>query len=105
MWQQSESLELVAEAADFSVAIFADWMGLSPRHLQRNFRRCLGISPGKWMYALRLRRAKAMKRSGERVTDVALQLSYSNASSLIRAMKHCDRVQIAGGVRDPKEAD
>src|SRR5215471_21311258 len=44
-----------------------DAVGLSPEHLQRTFRRLLGVSPRQYADALRLQRLKSGLREGRRV--------------------------------------
>ncbi|NWG15491.1 MAG: bifunctional DNA-binding transcriptional regulator/O6-methylguanine-DNA methyltransferase Ada [Chloroflexi bacterium] len=56
--------------------------GLSPQHLQRVFKRALGISPRQYADARRLERLKARLKEGRAVTDALYEVGYSSSSRL-----------------------
>src|SRR2546425_12466671 len=56
--------------------------GLSPHHLQRTFRRVMGISPRQYADALRLRRLKKQLRKGDDVTTALYEAGYGSSSRL-----------------------
>src|SRR5207245_9980890 len=56
--------------------------GLSPHHLQRTFRRVMGISPRQYADALRLRRLKSRLRKGDDVTTSLYEAGYGSSSRL-----------------------
>ena len=55
---------------------------LSPYHLQRTFKKVLGISPRQYADTCRLNRLKGQLRSGESVTDAMYQAGYGSSSRL-----------------------
>lgn len=55
---------------------------LSPHHLQRVFKRAMGISPRQYIEARRLENLKARLRGGDSVTDALYQAGYSSSSRL-----------------------
>jgi AraC family transcriptional regulator of adaptative response/methylated-DNA-[protein]-cysteine methyltransferase len=63
-----------------SLAVLARRLGGSPYHLQRNFKRIVGISPREYAEACRLRKVKARLRHGERVTGAMFDAGYGSSS-------------------------
>jgi len=57
-------------------------LGVSPFHLQRTFKRVMGITPRQYADACRLNRFKSGVRTGERVTDAIYDAGYGSASRL-----------------------
>jgi AraC family transcriptional regulator of adaptative response/methylated-DNA-[protein]-cysteine methyltransferase len=57
-------------------------LGLSPGHLQRLFRRSLGVSPSEYARVLRFERFRAGAGGGRRVTDAMLRAGFGSASRL-----------------------
>jgi AraC family transcriptional regulator, regulatory protein of adaptative response / methylated-DNA-[protein]-cysteine methyltransferase len=57
-------------------------VGLSPHHLQRIFKRLVGISPREYADALRLRQFKGRLRTGEAVTVAIDAVGYGSSSRL-----------------------
>jgi AraC family transcriptional regulator of adaptative response/methylated-DNA-[protein]-cysteine methyltransferase len=55
---------------------------LSPHHLQRTFKRLMGITPRQYADARRLERVKAELRQGENVTAALYESGYSSSSRL-----------------------
>ena len=58
---------------------------LSPFHFLRLFARVLGVTPHQYLVRARLRRAARLLSDGERrVTDVALEVGFSDLSNFVR---------------------
>ncbi len=55
---------------------------LSPHHLQRTFRRVLGVTPRQYADALRLGRLKTSLRKGDDVTTALYEAGYGSSSRL-----------------------
>ncbi len=55
-------------------------VGASPFHLQREFKRALGLSPGAYQRERRLETAKRLLARGKRVTDAVYEAGYGSAS-------------------------
>jgi AraC family transcriptional regulator of adaptative response/methylated-DNA-[protein]-cysteine methyltransferase len=64
------------------LAQLARLAGVSPFHLQRTFRRALGVSPAQYLAALRLRTFKRALRRGEDVTASVYAAGYGSSSRL-----------------------
>ncbi|HYX70535.1 MAG TPA: methylated-DNA--[protein]-cysteine S-methyltransferase, partial [Terriglobales bacterium] len=62
--------------------------GVSPFHLQRTFRRVLGISPRQYAEARRLLRLKAGLRQGQDVTTALYDAGYGSSSRLYERSHH-----------------
>ena len=65
-----------------TLAAMGDDMGLSPQHLQRTFKRMMGITPRQYAEACRLRRLKSMVRKGTNVTRALYEAGYGSSSRL-----------------------
>jgi AraC family transcriptional regulator, regulatory protein of adaptative response / methylated-DNA-[protein]-cysteine methyltransferase len=63
-----------------SLATLARRVGGSPYHLQRNFKRLVGVSPREYADAVRLRKVKTGLRRGDPVTDAMLDAGYGSSS-------------------------
>lgn len=59
-----------------------DAVGLSPFHLQRVFKRALGITPRQYAEEWRVRRLKESLRGGEKVTNALYDSGYNSSSTL-----------------------
>jgi len=63
-----------------SLATLARRLGGSPYHLQRNFKRIVGVSPREYADAVRFRRVRLQLRGGADVTDAVFAAGYGSAS-------------------------
>src|SRR5438270_12133913 len=63
-----------------SLATLARRLGGSPYHLQRNFKRLVGVSPREYAEACRLRKVKRRLRQGDAVTGAMLDAGYGSSS-------------------------
>ena len=70
--------------ADGSVSLrsLAESTGVSAAHLQRTFRKAMGITPRQYADALRVARLKSELRKGKDVTTALHEVSYGSASRL-----------------------
>ncbi|HUK36638.1 MAG TPA: bifunctional DNA-binding transcriptional regulator/O6-methylguanine-DNA methyltransferase Ada [Vicinamibacterales bacterium] len=63
-----------------SLAHLARRIGGSPYHLQRSFKRIVGVTPREYADACRLRKMKRRLRAGARVTDALFDAGYASSS-------------------------
>jgi AraC family transcriptional regulator of adaptative response/methylated-DNA-[protein]-cysteine methyltransferase len=75
------------QGENVSLATLARIAGLSPYHLQRTFKRIVGVSPKKYAEACRLRRFKSGLRRAGNVTTALYEAGYGSAS---RVYEHSD---------------
>ena len=68
-----EPLTLLALAAE---------AGLSPHHLERTFKRVMGISPRQYVDAQRMRRLKSRLKKGDDVTTALYEAGFGSSSRL-----------------------
>jgi AraC-like DNA-binding protein len=68
-------------AEPLSLAALARQVGLSRFHLLRVFGRVYGRTPHRYLTETRLRRAKALLRSGASVTEVCMEVGFSSLGS------------------------
>jgi AraC family transcriptional regulator of adaptative response/methylated-DNA-[protein]-cysteine methyltransferase len=71
-----------AEDAPPSLTELARWAGLSPAHLQRVFKRLVGVSPRQYADAHRLGRLKERLKKGDDVTTALYEAGYGSSSRL-----------------------
>ncbi len=72
---------------DIDVNGLAELAGYSPGHFQRVFRRCLGISPGRFLRHARIERFAELLRSGLSVTEAAHQAGFGSSSRAHQAAR------------------
>src|SRR5438045_1513031 len=63
-----------------TLAALAAEVGMSPFHLQRTFKRLLGISPREYQDALRVSRFKARLRAGDTVSRATYEAGFGSSS-------------------------
>src|SRR5215472_5501142 len=63
-----------------SLAALASRLGGSPYHLQRNFKRIVGVAPREYADAIRLGKVKRQLRRGGDVTGAMLDAGYGSSS-------------------------
>src|SRR5260221_4259997 len=56
--------------------------GVGPHHLQRTFKRLVGLSPREWAEARRLERLKAQLKGGAAVTEAGFEAGYGSMGRL-----------------------
>jgi AraC family transcriptional regulator of adaptative response/methylated-DNA-[protein]-cysteine methyltransferase len=76
-----EELEMGADGSP-SLAAIAGRVGGSPHHLQRTFKRLMGVTPAQFGDARRLARLKDGLKQGESVTNAMYDAGYGAASRL-----------------------
>lgn len=63
-----------------ALATLAARLGGSPYHLQRNFKRLVGVSPREYADAIRLRKVKGTLRQASDITGAMLEAGYGSSS-------------------------
>ena len=72
----------------FTIEGLAQVAGVSPRHFMRAFRESAGLTPMRFVYGLRLERAKEFLLDPRRTaTEVALDCGFSHAQHFSTAFK------------------
>lgn len=66
--------------ADLSLAALGEEIGVSPYHLQRTFKRLIGVTPRQYALSQRRGQLKASLKQGETVTNAIYDAGYSPAS-------------------------
>lgn len=75
------------EDFDIDVRGLAELAGYSSGHFQRLFRRCLGISPGRFLRHARIERFAELLRSGLSVTEAAHEAGFGSSSRTQQAAR------------------
>jgi AraC family transcriptional regulator, regulatory protein of adaptative response / methylated-DNA-[protein]-cysteine methyltransferase len=65
-----------------TLAAMSEHVDVSPHHLQRSFKRIMGMTPRQYAEACRLRRLKMLVRKGESVTRALYESGYGSSSRL-----------------------
>src|SRR5437660_7210706 len=87
----AEIVPVIAEVCDFirdrldtplTLAALGKKAGMSPAHLQRVFKRVVGVSPRQFADACRLDRLKSSLKEGETVTTAMIAAGYGSSSRL-----------------------
>lgn len=71
-----------SEAGALSLAQLGAELGVSPYHLQRTFKKIVGLSPREYAHAHRVRKFKTGVKGGETVTGAMYDAGYSSSSRL-----------------------
>ena len=71
-----------------TLATLAEEVGMSPFHLQRTFKRLLGVSPREYQDALRVTRFKSRLRAGDTVSRATYEAGFGSSS---RVYERSDR--------------
>ncbi len=74
--------QLIAKDADANLAELSAQTHLSESHLQRLFKKLMGITPRQYAEALRTNRFKVEVRNGKAVTDAMYEAGYGSSSRL-----------------------
>jgi AraC family transcriptional regulator of adaptative response/methylated-DNA-[protein]-cysteine methyltransferase len=86
-----DTVSLVADLCDYirahldeplTLGALGRQAGLSPAHLQRVFKRIVGVSPRRFADASRLERLKSQLKGGESVTGAMIAVGYGSSSRL-----------------------
>jgi AraC family transcriptional regulator of adaptative response/methylated-DNA-[protein]-cysteine methyltransferase len=64
----------------FTLDVLASRVGLSPFHLQRTFKRLLGVSPREYQDGLRVTRFKSRLRAGDTVSRATYEAGFGSSS-------------------------
>jgi AraC family transcriptional regulator of adaptative response/methylated-DNA-[protein]-cysteine methyltransferase len=87
----ADTVSLVADLCDYiranvesplTLSVLGRQAGLSPAHLQRVFKRVVGVSPRQFADACRLDRLKAGLKGGNTVTTAMMTAGYGSSSRL-----------------------
>lgn len=65
-----------------SLALLGEILGVSPHHLQRMFKRMMGVTPHQYMKANRIEQFKARIKQGADVTSATYDAGYGSSSRL-----------------------
>jgi len=65
-----------------TLVAMSEHVNVSPHHLQRTFKRIMGISPRQYAEACRVRRLKALFKKGEKITSALYEAGYGSSSRL-----------------------
>ncbi|MDG2527907.1 helix-turn-helix transcriptional regulator [Caulobacter endophyticus] len=77
---------------DLALEALAAEVALSRCHFCTAFRQTTGFTPGEWLTALRLRRARQLIRSTPlRITEIALAVGYQTPSAFTHAFRRVFR--------------
>jgi len=76
-----------AHEARYCVKELARRCDVPVRTLRRFLSEQFGVSPGRWMRELRLRRAEKLLLGGKRINEVSDQVGYASMSQFCRAFR------------------
>lgn len=89
--RDADTVSLIADVCDFirnnpdvahTLTTLGRQAGLSPAHLQRVFKRVVGVSPRQFADACRLARLKSGLKGGDSVTTALISAGYGSSSRL-----------------------
>jgi AraC-like DNA-binding protein len=78
----------LAKQANWSVSKLARICEVSPRTLERRFRRTIGDSPKAWLNKSRQHQAIELLRNGFSIKETSAQLGYMSPNHFSRVFKH-----------------
>jgi AraC family transcriptional regulator of adaptative response/methylated-DNA-[protein]-cysteine methyltransferase len=90
-FQKRDTVALIGSLCEFmrsnpdsppTLAVLGRQAGMSPAHLQRLFKRVVGISPRQYADACRLKRLKTSLKEGKSVTTAMFAAGYGSSSRL-----------------------
>ena len=91
---RARSVDLVKDVCDFiqrdstgklTLAALGIRFGVSPYHLQRTFKRVMGVSPRRYVEEIRISRLKAYLRKGEPVVGATYKTGYNSQNWLYKS--------------------
>lgn len=88
-----KKIELVKELLasfperNFSLTELAHYVGLSPWHFLREFKKCTGLPPHSWLVQIRLHKARQLLKYGHSIAMTAQNCGFSDQSHLTRHFK------------------
>ncbi len=82
-----EDWESLARNSKYSVALLAELCEVSPRTLERFFKKKMGKPPKMWLQESRLKQAKVLLTSGSSVKEVAADLGFRHGNHLSNQFK------------------
>jgi transcriptional regulator GlxA family with amidase domain len=75
-------------ANQFTIDDVANWVGLSPRHFKRRFKKATGENPSRYLQQMRLEIAKTMlEKSHEHIEIITYQIGYEDSRTFRRLFK------------------
>jgi AraC-like DNA-binding protein len=77
----------LAEQAAYNAKNLAERCGVSLRQLERFFPSAMGLTPQRWLNALRQQKAFRLIASGQSVKEVSICLGYKQSSHFSRQFK------------------
>src|SRR5690242_20557964 len=82
------SLESLAEKADYNAKKLARLCGLSPRQFERVFQTSLKSSPQRWLNELKIFKAQELLLVGRSVKEISFELGYKHTSYFCYQFKY-----------------
>jgi AraC-like DNA-binding protein len=82
-----QELEILARKAGYIVSIFAGYLGMSERQLERDFDEELNATPSAWIKDLQMNDAASHICNGIKISAVARMVGFKNATHFSRAFR------------------
>ena len=77
----------LAQTCGYKVNQVSSQLKISPRQLERQFLKTIGISPKYWMRLQRMIRARHLIRSGRALKAIALELGFTKYDKFARELR------------------